>query len=200
VGERSLLAGGVAMPVIYFVTLIVAGVVQPHYSHATQAPSELGAPGAAYPWIYNAGMIVTALAGAAGAFGLALGLRLRAGTVLAVLTALTVLLPSVAFAMAGLFPLPNPLHYGFNLNLTGLGTTVLGAFSLRRAADDRRSAGILVAAFVVTLAVIAITFGVGGIATDANGGIWVRVLALLYLCSVAFLSWRVLKPRGERRT
>lgn len=59
--SRQLFAA-VLVPIIYFGTLLVAGLLHPGYSHVSQLPSELGAVGAPYAWVFNGGLIATGLA------------------------------------------------------------------------------------------------------------------------------------------
>ncbi len=190
---RALLAGAVAMPVMYFATLLIAGVANPAVPIGA-VPSMLGTAPAPHPAIYNGGMILTALCGLAGALGI--GLRLPgmgAGRILGTATAITVGLSSLGLAEAGLFPLPSPYHEAFGLSLFGALTPILGAFALLRARDDRRAVAVLFLAFIAILVVFVILNGVGGLATDANAGVWVRVLALVAFGSVAVIGSRAMR-------
>jgi hypothetical protein len=45
----------------------------------------------------------------------------------------------IAMTMSGLFPLPNPLHYGFGLFPAGLLAPLFGAMALRTAAQHAGS-------------------------------------------------------------
>ncbi|HEX3551385.1 MAG TPA: DUF998 domain-containing protein [Candidatus Elarobacter sp.] len=189
--DRVLLAAGIAMPALYFATLILAGVANPGVSEGLP-PSMLGTAGAPHPWVFNAGAIASGVAGVLGAIGLARALpRLGAGRVVAWLSAATVLLPCVALVMAGLFPLPNPLHYGFSLTLAGLFAPLLGAVALRRARDDAPAVMLMVAAFVLVLVLFAALSGVGRFVNDDNAGYWIRAVAVPLFGSVGFLAWRV---------
>ena len=50
---RALAVGAIAAQVVFVVAWIVAGALEPGYSHARQRVSELGASTAAHPWIVN---------------------------------------------------------------------------------------------------------------------------------------------------
>ena len=187
---RRLLAGALAMPLLYFATLLVAAVANPVVP-AGAVPSMLGTAPAPHPEIYNVGMVLTALAGIAGAIGIGLQLpKIGAGRVLGTVTALTVALSSLGLAEAGLFPLPSPYHEAFGLSLFGAFTPLLGGFALLRARDDRRAVVALFSAFVAIMVLFAILNGVGGLATNANAGVWVRIIALPAFGSVALIGWR----------
>jgi hypothetical membrane protein len=190
---RALLACAIAMPVMYFVTLLVAGVANPAVSIGA-VPSMLGTTPASHPAVYNGGMVLTALCGLAGALGIGLRLpEMGAGRILGTATAITVALSSLGLAEAGLFPLPSPYHEAFGLSLFGALTPILGAFALLRARDDRRAVAGMFLAFVAILVVFAILNGAGGLASDANAGVWVRLLALVAFGSVAVIGWRAMR-------
>ena len=190
---RSLLGAAIAMPFLYFATLLVAGIANPAIP-AGAVPSMLGTAPAPHPAVYNAGMIVTALAGLAGALGIGMQLPKRgAGRMLGTLTAVTVALSALGLAEAGLFPLPSPYHEAFGFSLFGAFTPLLGAFALLRARDDQRAVVTLFVAFAAIVVLFAILNGLGGIATDANAGVWVRIIALPAFGSVGFIGWRALR-------
>ena len=187
---RSLLACAIAMPVVYFATLIVAGVANPAVPIGA-VPSMLGTAPAPHPGVYNGGMVLSAVCGILGAIGVGVQLpKMGAGRVLGIATAVTIALSSLGLAEAGLFPLPSPYHEAFGLSLFGAFTPLLGGFALMRARDDRRAVAALFVAFVAIVVVFAILNGVGGLATDANAGVWVRILALPAFASVGFIGWR----------
>jgi hypothetical protein len=84
---RKLAWAALAGQVVFIASWIVAGALEPGYSHVDQGVSELGAHGAAHPWIVNAGLVL---------FGLtfvALGVAL--------LAALPARLAAALFAAAG---------------------------------------------------------------------------------------------------
>lgn len=188
--ERSLLAGGVALSFVYFANLIAGGLLTPGFDYASQMPSELGVAGAPYAVLFNAGLIAVGVTAGLGAAGLFVGLRqIGAHAVLALLTAVS--LGSVAFAMtmAGLFPLPDPLHYGFNVLLAGGLTPLLGALAV----GAGRARFVLLAAFTALIAINAVASAVDDAMTPANVGLWVRGLALVSFSSTAYLCWVVMR-------
>jgi hypothetical membrane protein len=198
---RSLLACAIAMPFLYFGTLLLAGIANPMVP-AGAVPSMLGTAPAPHPAVYDVGMIVTALAGLAGALGIGLVLpKLGAGRILGIATAIAVALSSLGLGEAGLFPLPSPYHEAFGLSLFGVLAPLLSALAFWRA-RDRAAAAVLLGAFGAIVVLFAILNGVGGFATDANAGIWVRILALPAFGSVAVIGWRIVRRMrdGEVRS
>jgi hypothetical membrane protein len=197
-----LLASGAAFPVLYFATLVLAGIFYPGYDFRAQVPSELGMAKAPNPAIFNIGMLVTAIAAAAGAAGLFLGLRrLRTGILLSLLTSVSLGLFAVSMAMAGLFPLPNPLHHGFNLVLAGVLTPFFGVLALGREKGTGLVRGVLVMAFLAGTALLIVNLGAGGIVTGANAGLWLRVMAVVCFPNIGLLCWTVWRrvPRSVTR-
>ncbi len=179
----ALPACGIAMPVIYCLTLIIAGALNPGFDPLRREPSELGRADAVYPLVYNAGLVASAAAGLlAGAFliGSRRGARGRVWTICA---GATICLASAGLAMAGLFPLPNPLHYGFGLTMAAVLAPVFGAASL--AGSGRRLAAVpLLMALVLIAGLI-----VAGAPSLLPGA--------LMLVSIGHLCCAV-NPRGRR--
>jgi hypothetical protein len=53
--DRSPASCDVAIPALYFGTLVVAAMLYPGYNHMAQFASELGSSSARYPIVFNAG-------------------------------------------------------------------------------------------------------------------------------------------------
>src|SRR6476619_1131466 len=81
---RSLAVAALAAQVVFIAAWIVAGALQPHYSHARAGISELGAAGAAHPWIVNGAIVVLGLSFIALAIALRPVLPRRRASTLAV--------------------------------------------------------------------------------------------------------------------
>ncbi len=171
------------MPVIYGLTLIIAGALNPGFDPLHREPSELGRADAVYPLVYNAGLVATAAAGLlAGAFLIG-GHRGARGRVWTICAGAAVFLASMGLAMAGIFPLPNPLHYGFGLTMTAVLTPAFGAASLA-------SSGRLFASVPLLVALVLIA---GLIAVGAPP----LLPGALMLVSIGYLCCAV-GPRGRR--
>lgn len=188
---RAFLATGVGVPVVYFASQIVAMALNPAFDIATQQPSELGCCGAHLPLMANVGFLLTGASAIAGGVGLFLGLRQVGGNVvLAALAGLGMLLFGVAMTMSGIFPLPNPLHYGFGLFPAGLLAPLFGALALKNGGAAR---WIVLVSFALSAVLVALMFGVGGVVTEANLGYFSRGVALIAFPTIAFLCWTVLR-------
>lgn len=194
---RFLLAGGVAVPIVYFSNLIVAEVQSPTVDPWSQLPSDLGVASVAWAPVFNAGLIAVGLAAAAGAVGLFLGLRrIGANVVLSAITGLAMLVAAFVMAMAGVFPLPNPLHYGFYLLPIGMLTPLFAAIALGAARDAGRERTIIFTGFVAIIGIVAATETVEGLVVRETIGMWARGLALIAFSTIAFVCLSVMRRVG----
>jgi len=134
--KRALLGCGMAMPFIYLLALVAASLLNPDFNLMAQDPSQLGRETAALPRIYNAGMMISALAGILAGFGLLSEWGRGHGFAWRAASGITVLLASAGLGMAGLFPLPSPWHYGFGLTGIAVLTPLFGAGWMWRSMDD----------------------------------------------------------------
>lgn len=192
--NRSLLLAGSVMPLLYFFVIYAAGAFYPGYSHVRQVASDLGADGAAYPYaaIFNIGLLAVAVTGLAGALGLFWGLKkTRGGVILPALTGLTLAMPSISLGMSGLFPLPSPWHSSFELLLAGILTPLLGAIALSKVPGTAMTRAALVVSFAGALMVLAALFGAGGLVSEENVGLWLRLWAVASMPAVGLLCWTV---------
>lgn len=191
---RVLLAGGVAVPVIYFANLIVAEVRSPAVDPWSQLPSDLGVASVAWAPVFNAGLIAVGLAAVAGAAGLFFGLRrIGANILLSAMTGVAMLVAGFVMAMAGLFPLPNPLHYGFNLLPIGMLTPLFATIALGAAKDAWRERAIIFAGFVAIISIVVASETVEGLVVRENAGMWARGLALIAFSTIAFVCLSVMR-------
>lgn len=192
--EKRLLLAGALMPVLYFVLLLTFGSLYPDFSHVRQVASDLGADGAPYDWAgaFNIGLVLTALAGTAGAVGLFQGLRkLGSNFILTVLVSVTIVSPMASQAMSGIFPIPSPWHANFYMLLAGNLVPLFGAMALRTAPDTAAIRRLLFIGFGVNVGITAVLFGIGDLVTEANLGLWLRIWAAALLSLVGYLSWAV---------
>ena len=191
--ERRLLFAGSGVPILYFAALFIAGALYPEFSHVTQQASDLGALDAPYAFglVFNTALVGVALLGLAGAVGLILGLpHLSASRSLSIATGLALAMPSISIGQSGIFPLPSPYHSNILLLIAGMLTPLLGAIALRRA-DTPVVRLILAMSFLLGLAVVVLLFGVGGIVTVENVGLWLRVWAAVTLPAIGLLCYTV---------
>ena len=198
---KLLLLAGIAVPILYFGTLIVASLFYPGYNHVTQYASELGSASARYPAIFTAGTILGGLCWIAASFGFFHAVRRLGGNpLLAALTALTMFLFGIAIAMGGMFPMPNELHGGFGLGLAVQLSPLFLALALWRVRSLRGLCVFLLAVFVVMSAFFAIMMGVGSLVTRANVGLFQRSYALTSMPWVGIAAWYLRRELDSRRT
>lgn len=186
---RALLAAGIGVPLFWIGTQAAGMALNPGFDIATQQPSELGCCDAQMPLVANIGFLATGACAVLAGVGLSLGLRKLGGNiVLAALAGLGMMLFGVAMTMSGLFPLPNPLHYGFGLFPAGLLAPLFGALAFKGGGAAR---WIVLIAFVFSAVVVALMVGVGGVVTESNLGWFSRAVALIAFPAMAFLCWSV---------
>ncbi len=195
--HRVLLAAGVAIPFVYFANLFGVGAITPLFDHGSLLPSELGREGMPHALLFNAGLIAVGVLGLLASAGLFLGLRAIGGNLMSALTALSFVCFGIAMIMAGVFALPNPLHYGFNIILAVLFTPLLGALAFKGGGAARWS---VFAGFLAGFGALTVNAGVGGIATRENFGWVARVHGFIAFSTIAFLCYALLRAQPRRQT
>jgi hypothetical membrane protein len=132
---QTLLAQGMAMPFTYLLMLTVACALNPDFDVIHAEPRGLGRARANYPFVYDCGMVAIAFAGFLAGIGLTAAGNVGCHSLWDVLAGVSFLLASTGLAMAGLFPFPDQLHFGFGLTIAAALTPLFGALSVWRSAD-----------------------------------------------------------------
>jgi hypothetical membrane protein len=187
--QSVLLRAALCVPVLYYLTLIVASLLYPGYSHVTQYASELGSATARVPWVFNTGIVTAGVLGVAGGAGYFLALRRVAHPALALLTGLCVSLFGLAFIFGGLFPMPDPRHGGYG---TGMAVHLAPLFLVAAVWKARRPAWLmplLVATIVYMTLMFMVMMGVGQLVTRANVGVFQRLYTLGILPWIGIAAW-----------
>jgi hypothetical membrane protein len=202
--EKTLLLAGIALPILYFGSILVSSLLYPGYSHVTQYASELGSATAKYPAIFNTGIVLTGLAAAVASFGFFFGVRdLTGKSLLAALIGLSLLLMGFSTVMGGLFPMPDPRHGGYGLGMALHLTPLLLPIALWKRRRLRGLNIFLLVMFVVMLGFFAMMMGAGSVVTRANVGIFQRLYALTVFPWVGVAAYALRKelatPQEEVR-
>lgn len=188
----------VAVPVLYFGTLLAAAATWPGYSHVTRYASELGGPEAPVPALFNTGILVMGAVCALASLGVFLAARRAGGRpLLSALAAACLLLFGVAMVMGGMFPMPNPLHGAFGLAFAVVPAPLLLALALRGREGNATLVRVLLASFVFVLATMSVMMGVGQLVTRANVGLWQRVNALAMFPWIGVAGEMLARRAGE---
>lgn len=181
---RGQAAALIAIPVLYYFALFAGAASYPGYSHLANYASELGAAGAPYPALFNVPIILAGLAALAAALLLPRSLGALGGARgWAIAAAVALAMWGASMVMGGLFPMPDPRHGGFGLGLAAPLVPLFTLLAIRRVPGTRGMQVFLAAVFVASLVMLAIMFGVGGLVTRANVGLYQR------LNSAASIAW-----------
>lgn len=196
--ERALLWAAVAVPVLYYGTMLVSAAFFPGYNHVTQYASELGSSEARYPAIFNIGIIVTGVVMITSALGIyRAAVAGGARRVLAGVGAVCLALFGVSLVLGGSFPMPDPRHGGFGLGLAVLLAPPALAISLWKRADLRPLAMFLLADTVAMLVLFAIMMGVGALVTRSNVGLFQRAYSLTIFPWIGIAGFALRRRREE---
>lgn len=191
---KLLLLAGVLIPVVYFGLLIIAPLIYPGFDYATQYASEMGSSAARHPAVFNMGIMLCGVFGVVASFGFFHAVRRLGGnTLLAALTGLALLLFGIATFMGGKFPMPDERHGGYGLGLALQLAPLFLALALWRVRSLRGLCIFLLVVFVVMAFFIAVMFGVGGLVTRANVGLWQRGNALAGFPWIGIAAWYLRK-------
>jgi hypothetical membrane protein len=196
--QRALLWAALAVPFLYYGTMLVSAFFYPGYNHVTQYASELGSSEARYPAIFNIGTITTGvimIAAAAGIYraAVAAGARRAFAGVGAVCLALF----GVSLVLGGLFPMPDPRHGGFGLGLAMLLAPPALAIALWKRPELRTLARFLLADALAMLVLFAIMMGIGALVTRSNVGLFQRAYSLTVFPWVGIAGFALLRRTRE---
>lgn len=197
--HRVLLRAAIAVPVLYFATLIVASLLYPGYSHLTQYASELGSATARWPLVFNTGTVVGGLLAIAGGAGFFLALRRVAHPALAALTGLCVALFGVGFVFGGLFPMPDPRHGGYGTGMAVHLAPVFLVAAIWNARQPRWLRPFLLGVIVYMAAMFLVMMGIGDLVTRANVGAFQRMYALGILPWIGVAAWALDRGMVQRQ-
>lgn len=195
--RRILLAIGVVAPIFAFAAVTLAALSYPGYNNATQYLSDLGGASAKYPWLFNGGVLISAIgAGLAGfGFGLAVvavgGSRIAAGGII-----LCFVLAAIGMMAAALIPWPNDWHLLINLGLGIILAPLFLIWGLWRVPDMGRMKLFLAAVSLANLMMALITNHRiwYGTVNPQNVGYWETAFAIL------LVGWTGIAAYGlERR-
>jgi hypothetical membrane protein len=205
--ERWLALGGVAGPLLFVLAFTVAGLLRPGYSPVDQAISDLGIDEGA--WIVNGSLVILGLSLTAFSISFYRSIRSRSSTALRVASATLLAAVGVGYAVAGIVPETNPLHWQLGAPLVYGGATLgflLAGRLLRRNPAWRGWGSVTLLASLATLVLVALTFYTfssyqftsGPAPVGQYGGLMERVLFIEILAWYVAVGWRLFRPSGQR--
>jgi hypothetical membrane protein len=190
---------GTLVPFFYFGTVIVSSMFYPGYSHMRQYASELGSASARYPYIFNAGIVLTGLATLVSLAGFRAALR-ALGSRKSLSWMFLIALGAFGFGMVmgGSFPMPDPRHGAFGAGFGVHAAPLLLAAAMWRVPSARALRIYLLATAVAGIVMLAIMMGVGSLVTRANVGAFQRLYALANIPWIGVASYALLKHAQAR--
>jgi len=173
---RRLSLSLIVITALYYFGLFAGAATYPGYSHITNYASELGAAEAPYPWLFNVSIMLAGLTAIVAALVLPPAFHaIRASRGWSVAAAVTLALWGAAMVMGGYFPMPDDRHGAFGLGLVAPLIPLFVWLALRPLVETRGIRTFLLAVFVASVVMLAIMFGVGGLVTRANVGLYQRL-------------------------
>lgn len=205
-GTRWLGLGGVVGPVMFVVAFTAAGTTRPGYSPVRQPVSDLGV--GAEGWQLNVPLVVLGLLLVAFSVGFLSTFAAETGRPRPWLPAGLLMVPGLGFAFAGIFPLPNPIHWLAGATLVFLGSIpaffITGRL-LRRDPAWRPWGTYAVVTGAATAALVAAMFALANPDSPAASlpitGLAERAVFAVMLAWYVATGWRVFRdlPQASRR-
>lgn len=199
--DRLLALGGVLGPVVFVITVTLAGLLRPGYSPVDQTVSDLGIGD--HAWIVNGAVALLGLALVGFAIAFYRNVRPDADVRARLVTAALLASVGVSFALAGAFPETDPRHYvaallffvSAPLALASAGILLRGAPALRGWARATLAiAGLTVALTAVTFYVFSFYRPSSGPEMIGRlGGLMERVVFVVVLAWYAAYSLALLR-------
>ena len=198
--RKALPAALVAIPLLYYFGLLAGAAAYPGYSHVTNYASELGSAEAPNPQLFNLSLILAGIAALAAAAMLPTGLaRLGGSRGWSIAAAVALAMFGASMVMGGLFPMPDDRHGAFGLGLAAPLVPLFVLLAIRRVDGSGGLRVFLAAVFVASLIMLLIMFGVGGLVTRENVGLYQRLNSLMafpWLAVLGLWLWRRASAAG----
>ena len=199
-----LLRLGALGPLIFYGVIVAGGFMSPGFNHMTQQVSELGKAGASTATVFNYGLMAAGGAIILGGLGFFLGTRkLGSGLLMPLLAGLAVALFGAAFVIAGLHPLPDPMHEAYKLGYAGVAAPLFAFLALGDRSELSGAKTLSVISFLASVVLVVLIMNIGGfnLVHKTDAGLWQRGLiaaTTLWMLS-AFLSIPAALAAKERK-
>jgi hypothetical membrane protein len=187
---QFLLKCGVAVPILYFGSQLVASAFFPGYSFVTQPASLLGSNLAVYPAIFNTGALLTGISWLLASFGFWQALtNLRVPQVLTWLIAIGLGVSAISTIIAGTFPMPDPRHAAWGI---GAPAYILSPILLSAALWKHMTRGFKIYFLISLLALVGLILlrsGVLNLKLSQMEGLFQRLFALTVFTPIAVSAY-----------
>lgn len=202
--DRALALTGLIVALLYVADFTVAGVLRAGYSPIDQAVSDLGVGDNA--WLLNSSLILLGLGLSASAIAFWRHAEPLTGGILRTLCSVLLAAVGIGFAIAGLFPETDPIHWELGAPLVFFGAPVaflLSGIIERRGPTSRGWGTLSLLIGLATLVSVGATFYVfssyqypaGGVgsasAVGQYGGLMERLVFVVILTWYVVFGWRV---------
>lgn len=180
--EQIFLWTGIVAWVIFLLNLFVLAAVTPGYSHITNMVSDLGRIEAPYHKIINAVFILFGLLFLPAGLGFFVSVKRFTGrNNLAITIGILVAMLGVSFIFAGLYPLPDPRHFGYGISIVQIIIPFFLAWAFWKTQGARSFAFFHLVSFIiiVIMSFVLISIGAGSHGNIPNGGLFQRINMLI---------------------
>ncbi len=197
--EKIFLGIGIAGIILFLLILIVFGAISPGYSHIKHVVSLLGTAYFPYFNIFNAAIILLGLLFIPAGMGFYYSVkRITGRKVLAVVIGITVGIYSIHAFLAGLYPLPDPLHgfYGIAEFIHSLTLPFL-AWAFWKIQRARFFILYQFISFILMIIAFLIMTGVGGLVNDTNAGFFQRLQLLVWILWFTYVCYWLIRYKSD---
>ena len=196
--EQIFLGIGIACMIIYLLNLFVLGSISPGYSHMKHLASHLGTAWFPYHNIFNAVVILMGLLYILAGMGFYYSTkRITGRKVLAVVIAISVWAFSVNAFFAGLYPLPDPRHGGYNIALIHSLTPPFLAWAFWKIQGARFFIFYQLISFILMIIAFLIFSGVGGLISGTNAGLMQRLQILVWILWFTYTCYWLIRYKSR---
>ncbi|MFC1839658.1 DUF998 domain-containing protein [Thermodesulfobacteriota bacterium] len=196
--EQRLLVLGIAITVIYFLTLIILAALYPDYSHMRNYVSDLGRIEAPHHKFFNSVVIFLGLLYLLTGLGYYYSVkRITEKNVLAVFIGSFVAVLGIAYFFGGFYPLPDPRHGGYSIGLLHFFTPLLLVWAFWKLPDTRLFRFYQLMCFILIVTFILIQAGVFGLIDETNLGLFQRLGAISLYAWFTFTCYWLSRYRTE---
>ena len=197
--EQIFLGMGITAWIIYLLNLFVLAALTPWYSHMRHQVSDLGRLQAPHHQIFNSVIILIGLLYLPTGLGFFYAVkRITGKKLLAVLIGISVALISVGAFFAGFYPLPDPLHNGYNIMIIQLFIPLLLVWAFWKVPGTRFFVFYQLTLFALMLILNRTMTGAFGLVNEMNIGLIQRLFVLSGMFWFTFTCYWLIRYKSKK--